>query len=247
MSANALYTDLSHYYDLMCEEIDYPAQSRAVQRLNQLFGNGGRRHLDLACGTGPHVRHFLDAGFESSGLDINPPMLERAARRCPEATFTHQDMTDFRVERLQDLITCFLYSIHYSATIERLKACIARAQEALSPGGVFCFNGVDKEKIDNARSMRHQTRVGEETFTFSSGWHYPGNGERQSLRLCIERTRGEQCERWMDEHAMVAVSFSELIALLTPYFTVEVFEHDFEAITPWSEHSGNALFVCVRK
>ena len=59
MSSNALYTDLSGYYDLLCADIDYQAQSHSAQRLHQLFGNGGNRYLDLACGTGPHVRYFM--------------------------------------------------------------------------------------------------------------------------------------------------------------------------------------------
>jgi ubiquinone/menaquinone biosynthesis C-methylase UbiE len=60
MSHNTLYTDLSGYYDLMCADIDYLAQSTLVRRLHQLFGNSGVVHLDLACGTGPHVRHFIN-------------------------------------------------------------------------------------------------------------------------------------------------------------------------------------------
>lgn len=81
MSVNALYTDLSGYYDLMCADIDYQAQSHCIHRLQQLFGNGGARHLDMACGTGPHIRHFIDAGYASSGLDINQPMLDLAQSR----------------------------------------------------------------------------------------------------------------------------------------------------------------------
>ena len=111
-SANALYTDLSHYYDLMCADIDYQSQSHCVQRLHQIFGNSGKSHLDLACGTGPHVRHFIDFGYQSSGLDINQPMLDIAAQRCPEARFTVQNMSDFDAAQPLDLITCFLYSIH---------------------------------------------------------------------------------------------------------------------------------------
>ena len=109
MSANALYTDLSGYYDLMCAGIDYQAQSHAVHRLQQIFGNAGTTHLDLACGTGPHVRYFIDLGYQSSGLDINQPMLDMAMRRCPEAQFNLQDMTAFYLEQPVDLITCFLY------------------------------------------------------------------------------------------------------------------------------------------
>ncbi len=107
MSVNALYTDLSGYYDLMCVDIDYQAQSNAIRRLHQLFGNDGTAHLDLACGTGPHVRHFIDFGYASGGLDINQPMLDIAASRCPEAQFTLQDMSTFDVSEPLDLITCF--------------------------------------------------------------------------------------------------------------------------------------------
>ena len=76
MSINALYTDLSGYYDLMCADIDYPAPRRGVQRLPQLFGIGGSRHLVLACGPGPHSRHFLTLGYWCDGLALKQPMLD---------------------------------------------------------------------------------------------------------------------------------------------------------------------------
>ncbi|WP_336274501.1 class I SAM-dependent DNA methyltransferase [Vreelandella indica] len=247
MSVNALYTDLSGYYDLMCVDIDYQAQSNAIRRLHQLFGNDGTAHLDLACGTGPHVRHFIDFGYASGGLDINQPMLDIAASRCPEAQFTLQDMSTFDVSEPLDLITCFLYSIHYNDGIEKLTACIASAHRALKAGGVFYFNGVDKQRINNDLFVKHTAKQGEDSFTFRSGWHYSGHGERQSLRLSIEKTSAGNTQVWNDEHPMVAVSFIELTALLTPYFEVHVFEHNYETITPWDTVSGNAIFVCVKK
>ncbi|RUR32919.1 class I SAM-dependent methyltransferase [Vreelandella andesensis] len=247
MSVNALYTDLSGYYDLMCVDIDYHAQSNAIRRLHQIFGNKGKRHLDLACGTGPHVRHFIDEGYISSGLDINQPMLDIAATRCPEAHFSLQDMSSFEVCEPLDLITCFLYSIHYNDGQEKLSACFASAHRALKTGGVFYFNAVDKDKIDNGLFVKHTAKQANNTFTFRSGWHYGGHGERQSLRLSIEKTNAETTQVWNDEHPMVAVSFSELIALLVPTFEVHVFEHDYETITPWDALSGNAIFVCVKR
>lgn len=246
MSVNALYTDLSGYYDLMCADIDYQAQSHCIHRLQQLFGNGGVRHLDMACGTGPHIRHFIDTGYASSGLDINQPMLDLAAIRCPEAQFSQQDMCGFSVAERLDLITCFLYSVHYSAGIERLQACVASVHAALNSQGVFCFNAVDRERIDNALSVTHSVQHEGSQFTFSSGWHYPGAGERQSLRLRIEKATGDETQVWRDEHPMVAVSFAELQEVLRPYFEVHVFEHDYEKIIPWDQVSGNAIFVCVK-
>jgi len=247
MPRNAIYTDLSGYYDLMCADIDYKAQSHCVQRLQRLFGNAGNRHLDLACGTGPHVRHLLDAGYQSSGLDINQPMLDRAVIRCPQAHFSLQDMCSFTVSEPVDLITCFLYSIHYSAGIERLKECIASVHAALETNGLFCFNVVDKSKIDNRLFVAHSVKHDESVFTFSSGWSYGGNGEKQSLRLSIEKSTADITQVWYDEHPMVAVDFSELQTLLQPYFEVHVLEHDYEKILPLESASGNAIFACVKK
>ncbi len=246
MSSNALYTDLSGYYDLMCADIDYREQSEFVRRIHQLFGNQGKRYLDLACGTGPHVRYFMDFGYSASGLDINQPMLDLAQLRCPEAIFSNQDMGGFSVEEPVDLITCFLYSIHYNNDIAKLKSCIASAHAALGPGGVFCFNAVDKSKIDNGdgikRTLEHQGSL----LTFQSGWRYNGEGDRQFLNVKIEKQTGEHTELWQDEHPMVAISFQQLKELLQPYFEVHIFEHTYDKIIPRNESSGNAIFVGIK-
>ncbi len=247
MSANALYTDLSSYYDLMCADIDYAAQSRCIQRLHRMFGNQGSSHLDLACGTGPHVRHFIDFGYTSSGLDINQPMLDLAAVRCPEARFSLQNMCDFTVDEPLDLVTCFLYSIHYSAGLEKLKECIASVYRALNAGGIFCFNVVDKNTINNALVVSHKASQDGSLFTFSSGWNYIGEGETQTLRLSIEKTGSQETQLWHDEHPMVAFSFAELQAILQPYFEVHILEHDYEKIIPWDQTSGNAIFICIKR
>lgn len=41
----------------------------------------GSRVLDVGCGTGAQLEHYMTAGCEVSGVDLSPAMLERAARR----------------------------------------------------------------------------------------------------------------------------------------------------------------------
>lgn len=183
MTTNALYTDLSGYYDLMCADIDYPAQSRQVQRLYQLFGNRGKSYLDLACGTGPHLRQFVDAGFSATGVDINLPMLELARQRCPEAQFFQQDMATLELPYQLDLVSCFLYSIHYNQSLTQLQNCIAAVHQKLNPGGIFCFNAVDKTTIDNHPGIKRRLRQDNGDFTFQSNWFYSGQGDQQFLQL----------------------------------------------------------------
>ncbi|MBZ9611868.1 class I SAM-dependent methyltransferase [Rheinheimera sp. MA13] len=247
MPSNALYTDLSGYYDLMCCDINYPAQSNTVHRLHQLLGNGGKNHLDLACGTGPHIRHFIDYGYHSSGLDLNQPMLQLAQARCPEAVFMLQNMCSFTLPQPVDLVTCFLYSIHYSASITQLQHCITSVYTALNAGGIFCFNAVDKNKICNNSAVRHNTAHMGSHFEFESSWYYSGSGEQQALKLSIAKTTADITQQWRDQHTMVAISFAELNALLQPYFDVEMLAHDYEKIQPWDTTTGNALFVCTKR
>lgn len=247
MSSTALYTDLSRYYDLMCADINYREQSDYVHRINRIFGNGGKRYLDLGCGTGPHVRFFIEYGFDCSGLDIHEPMLNIARQRNPEAIFFQGDMSRFTIAEPCDLITIFLYSIHYNQSIDNLMRCIASAHAALGEGGVFCFNAVDKSAITNASGIRHKVMFEGSEFTFSSNWYYPGSGDQQQLQARIEKNTQGHIEVWRDEHAMVAVNFQQLQKMLETYFEVHVFEHHFDRIEPWRGMSGNAIFVCVKK
>ncbi|WP_335734158.1 class I SAM-dependent methyltransferase [Rheinheimera muenzenbergensis] len=247
LSSNALYTDLSTYYDLMCCDINYPAQSNTVHRLQQLLGNGGKNHLDLACGSAPHIRHFIDYGYQCSGLDINQPMLDLAKARCPQAHFMLQNMCSFTLDKPVDLITCFLYSIHYNQSIATLAQCITSAHAALTPGGMLCFNAVDKVTICNNSRVRHSTMLHDSHFQFESGWHYSGDGEQQSLKLQIIKTSAGQRQLWQDEHAMVAISFAQLQALLLPYFDVHILAHNYDSIAPWDQKAGNALFACIKR
>jgi SAM-dependent methyltransferase len=173
-------------------------------------------------------------------------MLNIARQRCPEARFSRQDMCDFTVSEAFDAISCFLYSIHYSGSIDKLKSCIQSVYTALKPDGMFCFNAVDKSKIDNNSFTRHSAKQDNSQFIFSSRWYYCGEGEQQSLKLSIHKTTEHSQQSWRDEHTMVAVSFAELQDILSPYFNIHIFEHDYDKLIPWNSKSGNALFVCVK-
>ena len=173
-------------------------------------------------------------------------MLDIAVIRCPEAKFFTQNMSDFNVAEPLDLITCFLYSMHYNDGIEKFKSCIANVHQALKQGGVFCFNVVDKTKINNKLCVKHTAKQKGSLFTFTSGWYYCGDGDKQSLKLSIKKSNIDETQVWTDEHSMVALCFDELIDILKSYFEVHVFEHDYERLIPYESTSGNAIFTCVK-
>ncbi len=230
----------------MCSDIDYRRQSEWAMRAHHLLGNSSKLHLDLACGTGQHIKCFIDNGYDCRGLDIHQGMLDIAKERCGSAHFVLANMTNFILDEPVDLITCFLYSLHYCQSIADLKSCIQSVHRGLNKGGMFCFNAVDKDTICNHRFEHHSVQHDNSEFVFASAWHYMANAEQQSLSIRIQKTQNDERQVWQDTHSMVAFSFEQLHDLLRPYFDVLIFEHDYTKLIEWDKHSGNATFVCVK-
>jgi len=251
---NNLYADLSRYYDHFCAGVDYAQQCDFAERAFKAFAesvvpeNAGWEYLDLACGTGPHLYLMQQKGFRCSGLDNSAPMLELAQRRCPQAELLLCDLAEFEYERQFDLISCFLYSIHYSHPLTALNETLRRAYRALKPGGIFIFDLVDKNGIRNSDGVVTQAESDEGNLRFQSGWKYRGHGEVLDLHLSIELDSAAGKKQWKDHHVMTATTINDVkSSLIQAGFDVTVLEHDYSSLREWDGASFNAIVVAVRR
>lgn len=247
MSSPSLYADLSHYYDELCSNIDYREQYAFILRLNAMLGNRGIRYLDLACGSGSLLKHFSDDGFACSGLDLSADMLDIAALRCPTAKWIQADMSDWTLAEPVDLITCFLYSTHYCPSIAAMEQTFAQVFAALAPGGLFCFDSVDKDCIANDAGHFHTLSTPASELRFQTRWHYPGQGDVMNLHLHIRETREQESFHYEESHAMTATKITALKRLLeSAGFDVLILEHDFNCLSEWQGTNGNVIFCATR-
>ena len=185
-------------------------------------------------------------GFAGTGLDNSQAMLDQAARRCPDADWLCCDLAGFEAQARFDLITCFLYSIHYSHPRAALRETLRRAFAALRPGGVLLFDLVDKAGIGRRDAVSHLSE-GDACFSFRSGWRYAGSGETLDLHVTIERTDATGLQRWEDRHAMTAIGIDEASAALQAEgFEVTVLERDFAGLREWGGESFNVMMVAVK-
>jgi SAM-dependent methyltransferase len=243
-----LYADLSHYYDRFCTNIDYAAQSDFARRAYALFcGAPSRDYLDLACGSGAHLVHMLQHGFIGTGLDNSTAMLALAEARCPTARFELKDMAELDHDNAFDLVTCFLYSLHYSHPASSLRQTLRGVWRALRPGGVFLFNAVDAQGIRNDEGIATELQDGDTLLRFQSAWHYSGAGEVLDLKLRISRTSPTSSTEWQDQHRMTALTIPTLQRWLEDCgFVVQLLEHDYETLLPWDGHSHNVLVAATK-
>jgi len=134
--SHACYADRADLYDKIYAWKDYESEAR---RLRQLLLNAGveegARVLEVACGSGPHMHHLVDT-FETTGTDLNEPMLALARERLPDVTFFPADMAELRVEEPFDALLCLFSSIGYMHGIEPLARAARAFAAALMPGGV---------------------------------------------------------------------------------------------------------------
>ncbi len=132
-----MFAQTARYYDRIYAFKDYAAEAAKVVAIVEAeLQTGGRRLLDVACGTGLHLEH-LKAHFDAEGLDLSPDLLAIARERSPELTYHAADMQTFELETRYDVITCLFSSIGYMTTHDDLHRAIGRMADHLVPGGLL--------------------------------------------------------------------------------------------------------------
>jgi ubiquinone/menaquinone biosynthesis C-methylase UbiE len=100
--------------------------------------------LDIACGEGTFAVAMAKKGFQVTGVDLSPQMLqfarERAEKENVKVEFLPQDMRSLSFEESFDLVTCWFDSLNYLLELEDLKKTFAGVCRALRKAGLFIFD-----------------------------------------------------------------------------------------------------------
>ena len=99
--------------------------------------------LDLACGTGRMALRMAELGYQVTGVDITPEMIERARQKAAkQAISIDWVVADARVFHLGKQFP-FIYMLEnvfqFFLTREDQEAMLARVREHLLPEGCFLF------------------------------------------------------------------------------------------------------------
>lgn len=137
-----IYNELAKYYDLFGYS-NYKKQSLFLSKIaNKYIKNfkNNRQALDLACGTGEHLK-FLKEKFKVSGQDINQGMINIARAKNPHIKIVHGDLNRLKIKNnFYGLIYCFSSSIQYILNPSDLLKTFSNIHDGLRMGGVFVFD-----------------------------------------------------------------------------------------------------------
>ncbi|MGQ0841980.1 class I SAM-dependent methyltransferase [Actinokineospora sp.] len=115
---------------------DYAVEAQDVEQLIRQRCPDAASLLDVACGTGEHLRSFGDLFAHVEGVELSEGMLAVGRARTPELALHQGDMRTFDLGRRFDAITCMFSSIGHLRTIGEVDATLVRFVAHLNPGGV---------------------------------------------------------------------------------------------------------------
>lgn len=134
------YEDLAPFYDAFTAGYDYERWLSGLEALALEHGLGGRRLLDVACGTGKSFMPMLARGYDVVACDLSPAMVELARLKAPEAEVHVADMRELGELGEFDLITCLDDSLNYVLAREDAEAALGAMAANLAPGGLLAFD-----------------------------------------------------------------------------------------------------------
>ena len=130
-----MFSESAEYYDLVYGKKDYQAEVERLRQLFHVYVPHSRSLLDIACGTGEHLRFLPE--YEVTGIDLNPGLLKIARVKRPDGSFHVADMQRFELPSKFDILICLFSSIGYLLTSEAIASALTCFKAHLALGGAI--------------------------------------------------------------------------------------------------------------
>ena len=106
------YKTFAYYYDEVYQDLDYKLWLDFIEPYLSVSSS----ILDVACGTGTLAILLKLKGYDVEGLDLSDSIIEIAKEKSKinhlSIPFYVADMTNFKLEKTYDMVTCFFDSFN---------------------------------------------------------------------------------------------------------------------------------------
>lgn len=100
--------------------------------------------LDVACGEGTFAIKMAEKGYEVTGIDLSPEMLQIARKKAQQENmkidFRQGDMRELSFDSSFDLVTCWFDSLNYLLDLDDLEKTFCGVSRALKRDRAFIFD-----------------------------------------------------------------------------------------------------------
>jgi len=213
MNKTVAYTNLAEWFEYLNDDCDYENWSQylllKLKKYPLVYG------LDVGCGGGWFTRSFAKCGYQMTGLDCSPQMLDyaqsRALREGVKGEYLLGDITKIKLPKRFDFVTAINDCFNYVPK-EKIGVAMKNVATALKKGGIFLFDISSKRKFENkiANTVSADDR---EDITYLSFNKVEGDKATLDVTLFIKRADGA-FERRDETHVQYIYTEQEIMQAL---------------------------------
>jgi SAM-dependent methyltransferase len=146
-----MYDSTAAYYDRMTADIDYKAYAEFFNNIISLHSDvKPAMVMDLGCGTGSLTFEMAGMGYDMTGVDSSPEMLNEAfLKKGPSILWVNQDLTELDLFGTYDVAVSLLDCVNHIADKEDVLRYFKLVHNFLEPRGLFIFDANTKYKFEH--------------------------------------------------------------------------------------------------
>ncbi|SMD25703.1 class I SAM-dependent methyltransferase [Kibdelosporangium aridum] len=115
---------------------NYRSETEYITEVIRARQPGARSLLDVGCGAGGHLVHFVEHFDHVEGLELSEDMLGVARSKLPGSPMHQGDMRAFDLESRFDAVVCLFGSIGHTWNDDELRGTLECFRRHLTDGGV---------------------------------------------------------------------------------------------------------------
>jgi SAM-dependent methyltransferase len=135
------FGNYAHFYDL-----DYGDRDEDLFMIEQFAARCGSPILELACGTGRLLLPLARGGYQVTGVDVSPAMLDVARQKVAaegldgRVTLVEQDMRHLDLDERFNLAFVAINSFMHLVTTDDQLLALCAIRQHLNPGGLLLLD-----------------------------------------------------------------------------------------------------------
>lgn len=140
-----VFQDYAYYYNAFYQDKDYGAEAKTVDSLLKKYARNVRSIINLGCGTGRHDIELSKMGYQCTGIDVSPLMIDIARRNAMryqcDINFEMADIKNYETEAEYDAVVSLFHVMSYQNSNDDILCAFKTARKLLKGrGGYFIFD-----------------------------------------------------------------------------------------------------------
>jgi ubiquinone/menaquinone biosynthesis C-methylase UbiE len=202
--------------------------------------------LDVCCGTGILSELLTEEGLELAGLDISPPMIERAKAKALKKGYAIDywvaDASGFQLNREFDAAFSFFDSLNNILEPAKLQSALKSISQHLPSGGSLIFD-LNTAYAFEARMFDQQNLSSKAKLRYK--WVGDWDAERHEITVKMLFWRGD--EEFEEIHRQRAYEESEVREMLTQAGFKEIRAYNSYTLDPPRRTSDRIHYAAIKR